>query len=336
MSYIWVLLPAAIAILIVAAVLIVSWTWNQFHSPFHSVQSSTQLVRIEPGLTSSEISRKLESGGHVKSARLFLLYLWLTGNTDRIQAGEYLFDRPLSIAEISDKMIRGVVHYYKVTVPEGLDLKETAKRFVDSGFASHEEFEDAVKKTELIRDLDPEATDLEGYLFPDTYFLPRGATALQIVRQMVSNHLRIWDPVRRERVQQTQMTIREIVTLASLIEKETGLDSERPLVSAVFHNRLDRGMKLACDPTVIFAVKLVKPYDGTIHQSDLNLDSPYNTYIYPGLPPGPIASPGQKSVEAALNPEDSDYLYFVSKNDGSHFFSRSYDQHSKAVQKFQR
>ena len=153
---------------------------------------------------------------------------------------------------------------------------------------------------------------------------------------MIESFRQTWTPEHSRRARELQLSIREVVTLASLIEKETALDQERPLVSAVFHNRLQQNLKLACDPTVIYAVKQVKEFDGIIHQSDLDLDSPYNTYLYPGLPPGPIANPGLESIEAALYPAQVDYLYFVSTNDGSHYFSNNYRDHNRAVRQYQR
>jgi UPF0755 protein len=190
--------------------------------------------------------------------------------------------------------------------------------------------------TEAIADLDPEAQNLEGYLFPDTYYLTRGMNEVEIVQSMIDGFRSVWSKEYDVRSRELAMTVREIITLASLIEKEAALPHERDLVSAVFHNRLRLNMKLACDPTVIYAVKLTKPYDGVINQSDLELDSPYNTYLYAGLPPGPIANPGEKAIQSALYPADSNYLFFVSRNDGSHVFSSNYRDHSRAVQQFQR
>jgi UPF0755 protein len=157
-----------------------------------------------------------------------------------------------------------------------------------------------------------------------------------VILSMISNLRKLWTQEKADQARELDLTLREVLTLASLIEKESGLESERNLVSAVFHNRLKIGMKLASDPTVIYAVKRIKEYDGIIHRSDLQLDSPYNTYLYPGLPPGPIANPGLASIKAALHPADVDFLYFVSKNDGSHFFSRHFRDHNRAVQQYQR
>ena len=171
---------------------------------------------------------------------------------------------------------------------------------------------------------------------PDTYLLPHGASPRKIVATMVDDAREFWTDEHLARARDLGLTVRDVVTLASLIEKETGQAEERPLVSAVFHNRLRKGMHLMCDPTVIYGVRLLKEFDGVINQSDLALDSPYNTYRYPGLPPGPITNPGRASLEAALYPAQADYLYFVSRNDGTHVFSEDYRSHERAVRRFQR
>lgn len=240
------------------------------------------------------------------------------------------------MTEVINILHEGRIRYYSVTVPEGLDMKEIAEIFVSAGFGSREKFEETFRDTDLIRHLDPVAENLEGYLFPETYYLTSDLSASEITGMMVEGFLDFWSPRHEKRAKELELTTRDSVTLASLIEKETALMEERALVSAVFHNRLDLNMRLGCDPTVIYAVKQVKPYDGVINRSDLALDSPYNTYLYPGLPPGPIANPGRASLNAALNPAESDYLYFVSRNDGSHVFSKTSREHNRAVQLYQR
>jgi UPF0755 protein len=254
----------------------------------------------------------------------------------QLKAGEYQFAKPESLEEVITKIAAGRVYYHRVTIPEGLELAQIATIFVESGFGTQDRFLSLMNDTGPIAELDSSANNLEGYLFPETYFLTSGMSELEILELMLRNFRDFWSEANRQRSKDLDMTLREVLTLASLIEKETGLDHERPLVSAVFHNRLQRNMKLACDPTVIYAVKQVKPYDGVIHRSDLELDSPYNTYLYPGLPPGPIANPGRRSIEAALFPAESDYLYFVSRNDGSHIFSTNYRDHHRAVLQYQR
>jgi UPF0755 protein len=199
-----------------------------------------------------------------------------------------------------------------------------------------EEFLFYCSNVRLISRLDPQASDLEGYLFPETYHFPKDYTAREIVETMVKQFLRTFQPPWEERAKQLDLSVREVVILASLIEKETGQADEKKLISSVFHNRLRIGMKLDCDPTIIYALKEEGRFDGNLRKRDLSWDSPYNTYVYAGLPPGPIANPGKESLEAALFPADEDYLYFVSKNDGSHHFSSSFVEHQRAVDFYQK
>ena len=186
-----------------------------------------------------------------------------------------------------------------------------------------------------MRDLDRSATDLEGYLFPETYAVSRHVMPQQLVRAMVERFTRVLTQDLRDAASARGLSVRQLVTLASIIEKETGAASERPLVAAVYSNRLKIGMGLQCDPTVIFALQRAGRFDGNLSREDLAFDSPYNTYRYPGLPPGPIAAPGKGSLEAAARPADADYLYFVSRNDGTHAFARTLDEHNHNVQEFQ-
>ena len=294
------------------------------------------LVDIPRGASLGQIAQTLEGQGVVRSARLFRWYSAAFSLSTRLQAGEYLFDRPMSLVEVAEKLRRGDIHYRKLVLREGLDLDEIVHYLQSQGWGSTQRLEELAHDTSPMAGLDPQAEDLEGYLFPDTYHLTREMNEFQVVSLMLDRFRSAWSEERQRRAQQLGMSLRQVLTLASLIEKETALASERPLVSSVFHNRLKRNIKLACDPSVIYAVKRVKPYDGIIHRSDLQLDSPYNTYLYPGLPPGPISNAGLQSIDAALYPADTDYLYFVSRNDGSHVFSRTYRQHARAVQEFQR
>jgi UPF0755 protein len=253
-----------------------------------------------------------------------------------LKAGEYHFTHPISTLEVFEKLRKGEVYRVRVTVPEGLSRQEIVMLLSSNGFGPPDRLRQATAARDLIRSLDTAAEDLEGYLFPDTYFFARRATPKEIARTMVSGFTRVWTEGRQERARELGLSVREVVTLASLIEEETGASSERPLVSAVFHNRLRRNIPLACDPTVVYGVKRAKPYDGVINRSDLELDSPYNTYLRAGLPPGPICNPGSASIDAALYPASVDYLYFVSKNDGTHVFSSDYASHQSAVRRYQR
>ncbi len=329
----WMALGIGIALILLAPLF---WLQIRIREPFKGFLEPEVRVIVNSGATVNEIGRLLEREGVIASARLFRIYVLLNHLSTRLQAGEYQFSEVASLEEVVDTIVAGHVHYHRVTIPEGLEIPLIASIFAEAGFGTVSQLLTAMNDISAISDLDPLAEDLEGYLFPDTYFLTSGMTERKIVFLMLENFRQFWTPEKQQRAKDLNMTLREIVTLASLIEKETALEGERPLVSAVFHNRLRKNMKLACDPTVIYAVKRVKQYDGVINLSDLGLDSPYNTYLYPGLPPGPIANPGRMALEAALYPADSDYLYFVSRNDGSHFFSVHYQDHAQAVRRYQR
>ena len=323
---------AAITLLSAAAFWFVHLHLSQ---PFQGFLGETRVL-IVAGDTAADIAVTLENTGVIDSARFFRWHVRSQGDDYFLQKGEYRFREPLSIIEVAAKIHRGEVHYYKVTLPEGLSVEEITKRLAAEGFGEASRYQQLIESPDLISDLDPKAKDLEGYLFPETYFFSLGMDEGEILETLTNRFRSTWNSERQHLSNQLGFTLRETISLAALIEKETALASERPLISAVFHNRLRRNMKLECDPTVIYAVKQVKKYDGTIHQSDLNLDSPYNTYKYPGLPPGPIANPGADSIDAALRPSPVPYLYFVAKNDGTHFFSSNYRDHRRAVLAYQR
>jgi UPF0755 protein len=210
-----------------------------------------------------------------------------------------------------------------------------AEIFERAGLGTRDEFRRAAADTSLVAELDPDADSLEGYLFPDTYALPRRASAPDVVQAMVNGFRQAFDASLRQAAVAREMSVREVVTLASLIEEETAASHERELVSAVYHNRLRIGMPLQCDPTVIYAMRLAGTWNGNIRRSDLQMDSPYNTYRYRGLPPGPIAAPGRAALAAALAPTDVDYLYFVSRNDGTHVFASTLAEHNRNVAEWQ-
>lgn len=330
------LLPSLATLFLAIAAVAAAYCWLELNQPYRDYEAPELVLTVPSGQTIKGTAQQLEESGVIKSSRLFEIFFRFYRREQQLQAGEYRFEGNLSLFDVVEKLKNGDIHHYRVTVPEGLDRVEIAQVFVSAGFGSLERFLVLMNDPAPILDLNPEAETLEGFLHPNTYFLPSGSDEKAIVDLMLSTFRRLWTDDLSQRAAGIGLSISEIVTLASLIEKETGKPEERSLVSAVFHNRLKIGMKLACDPTVIYAVKRVKEYDGIIHRSDLQLDSPYNTYLYPGLPPGPIANPGQASILAALNPADSDYLFFVSRNDGSHIFSTNYRDHSRAVQRYQR
>jgi UPF0755 protein len=222
-----------------------------------------------------------------------------------------------------------------ITFREGLTIRQMAALYESKGFGDAREFIAAASRGELVQDLDPAAKDLEGYLFPDTYTLPRKATAEQLITRMVAGFRKALTSDVVDAMTAKGLSLRQLVTLASIVEKETGNKDERPLVAAVYANRLKIGMGLQCDPTVIYALERAGRYNGNLTREDLQFDSPYNTYRYAGLPPGPIAAPGRASLAAAASPAPVPYLYFVSKNDGSHAFAETLDQHNRNVQQYQ-
>lgn len=310
--------------------------WSvRLQRPFRAYAGDEQFVEIPQGAGSRAIGERLAASGVVHDTVTFRLALWRSGKGRQLKAGEYRFDRPMTAGEVIDKIARGDVYTVSVTFPEGLTFTEMAKIYEAHGLGTAAAFSEAARDPAAIRDLDPAAKDLEGYLFPETYALPRKSDAAALVRQMVGGFRRALTPQVREAAASRSLSIRQLVTLASIVEKETGRADERPLVSAVYSTRLRIGMPLQCDPTVIYALARAGRYDGNLHRDDLQFDSPYNTYRYPGLPPGPIANPGKASIEAAARPADADFLYFVSRNDGSHEFARTLDQHSRNVQKYQ-
>jgi UPF0755 protein len=261
--------------------------------------------------------------------------LWVTGSGRRLQAGEYRFDRPSSAREVAGKIARGEVYVRPLTFPEGLTYKQMSALYEGKGFGPALDFINAAKRGALVSAVDPDAKDLEGYLFPDTYKLPRSTTAELLVGRMIAAFMKTLTPELMDKAEARGLNVRQLVTLASIVEKETGNPDERPLVAAVYANRLKIGMGLQCDPTVIYALERAGRYNGNLTRDDLQFDSPYNTYRHAGLPPGPIASPGRASLEAAASPADVPYLYFVSKNDGSHAFAATLDEHNRNVQQYQ-
>jgi UPF0755 protein len=271
------------------------------------------------------------ASGIVRDALTFRAALLLSGRARSLKAGEYRFESPLHALDVIDKIARGDVYKRLLTFREGLTIVDMSQVFEEKGFGKAADFRKAADNASLITDLDPAARDLEGYLFPETYSLPRDTPAAAVIEQMVAGfRTALTEDVRAAATAQG-LTIRELVTLASLVEKETGAADERPMVAAVYRNRMKVHMGMQADPTVIYALQKAGKYNGNLSRDNLQFDSPYNTYRYAGLPPGPIASPGKASLQAAAKPADVDYLYFVSKNDGTHVFASTLDEHNRNV-----
>ena len=321
---------------VLGVVTVAAWTYISFHQPYKGYDAVEQFVDIPPGSGSTAMGRRLADAGVIRNASSFKVAVWIRGAGRRLQAGEYRFTEPMTLAEVVDKIAKGDVFVRSITFREGLTVREMADLYQAGDFGTAAAFIAASKKAALIQHLDPQARDLEGYLFPDTYTMPRRTTADELVERMTKRFEKALAPDIVQQASARGMNTRQLVTLASLVEKETGKAEERPTVAGVYSNRLKIGMGLQCDPTVIYALMLAGRYDGNIRRDDLQIDSPYNTYRYSGLPPGPIAAPGEASLRAAANPAGIPYLYFVARGDGSHVFSTTLDQHNRNVNEFQR
>jgi UPF0755 protein len=296
--------------------------------------------QISPGQSTIQIGQQLASLGLVRNATIFRFWVQLTGSAGSLRAGEYDLAPNMSIPTITGKLLRGEVKLYGVTVPEGYSVAQIKALLVARGFADAERFDAATAAAAANGSLPVEFASsrawqilhpLEGFLFPDTYMLYRGITEGEIVRAMVTRFKASITPAMQTRAAELGMTMNEVLTLASIIEKEARLAEERPIISGVFHNRLEGDMALQSCPTVRY---VMKDPNGPITSRELAIDSVYNTYMYPGLPPGPICSPGLPSVNAALYPADVEYLYFVAKLDGSHAFARTLSEHNENVRKY--
>ena len=289
-------------------------------------------VEIAPGSSSSQIGEQLERSGVIHSRYGFdLVRLWKRGV---LKAGEYRFDHPVPVTEVYARIARGDVYTLPVTIPEGATRFDIAARVEQAGLVNKEEFLAATTQdTPLITDIDPQAHNLEGYLFPDTYRFPRKATASHIVATMVRRFRSVAAQIGLGNGSSPQ-SVHAVVTLASLVERETAVNAERPMVASVFNNRLAKNMPLMTDPAVIYGLQLAGKWRGAIYQSDLAYDTAYNTYRHAGLPPGPIANPGLPSLRAALNPAQTDFLYFVAAGADPHGKSRfaaTLEEHNKNV-----
>lgn len=289
-------------------------------------------VDVAPGTSAVRIGKILESAGIVRSRYAFdIVRSWKKGH---LRAGEYKFDHPATVAEVYERIARGDVYTKAVTVPEGASMFDIATRLEEAGFGTRQEFlNEARRQTALVADLDPAAKSLEGYLFPDTYHFSPKATPAQIATAMVKRF--------RQAAEQVGLTgnVHKVVTIASLVERETAVDAERPLVASVFANRLAKGMPLMTDPSVIYGLELQRAWRGTIYASDLKRDTPYNTYRHAGLPPGPVANPGIPSLRAAMEPAQTSYLYFVAANDnpqGKSIFASTLEEHNRNVASYRK
>ena len=326
--------PRLFFLLLVLAIAAGETVWvvySHTQEPFQGFPGLETFVEIPPRTGSIGIGERLAAAGVVRDTVTFRAAVWMKGRARELKAGEYRFDHPVSAVEVVARIVKGDVYKRLITFREGLTIAEMAQVFEEKKFGSAKDFIAAAGNFSLIHDLDPAARDLEGYLFPETYALPRQTPASELVAQMVEGFRKVFDARVRAAAEDAGLPVRQAVTLAALVEKETASPPERALVAAVYLNRLKRHMPMQADPTVVYAMMKAGKYHGNISKEDLQIDSPYNTYRYPGLPPGPVAAPGKASLEAAAHPAAVDYLYFVSKNDGTHVFAETLAEHNKNV-----
>lgn len=295
--------------------------------------ANTSLL-LHPGYSTRRIASELKKAGVIRSERLFWLWHELHPKPS-LKAGEYLFEREATLPQVYGRIARGDIYFHVVTIPEGYTMFDIAKAMEDAGLGSAVDFlQVAETQTQLISDLAPEAKSLEGYLFPNTYRFTRTQTLGEMAAEMVHQFRQVAQQIGLTTV--ANPDVAKVVTMASIVEKETAANEERPLVASVYYNRLTQKMALDADPSVIYAELLSGTYQGSLHHADLAVNSPYNTYRFPGLPPGPIGNPGKSALEAALHPESTKFLYFVSDGNGHHRFAASLEEHNRNVAAYRR
>ncbi|MFN7965271.1 MAG: endolytic transglycosylase MltG [Acidobacteriota bacterium] len=309
-------------------------TLSYLATPFGSPGGEPIVVSVPSGASAKQVATLLESKGVVSKAWAFAWFLRLSGSQNQLKAGEYAFSLPLSPTAIARKLSRGEMNLVSVTIPEGLTLAETAKAIASSGLAQERELIRVFGTAALVRDLDPAARDLEGYLFPETYRFAKGVSVDSIAKTIVDTFRQRFVQPEAGAIAGSGRTMRQLVTIASLVEKETAVGEERARIAGVIADRLAINMPLQIDPTVIYARKLAGTWDGDIKRADLAWNHPYNTYVHRGLPPGPVASAGLAALQAALAPQRTGALYYVSRGDGTHEFSKTLADHSRAVRRY--
>lgn len=308
--------------------------WSALQSPYKGYPEPARRVDVRKGQRTAGILRRLQTAGILRDEYVPLIYMKVVRGGDSVKAGTYEFTKPMTPLEVIDKLVRGDVIQRTVTIREGLDRFAIARLFAAEGLGREAEWNKLTADPELIRDIAPQAESLEGYLFPDTYKFNPGTPARVIVAALVQNFRKNFGGEMAYIT--TGLDLHQTVTLASIVETEAKLPQERPIVASVYLNRFHKHMLLGADPTVIYAMKLANRWNGNIRKDDLQIDSKYNTYRYPGLPPGPIASPGVASLRAAAAPATTEFLYFVAKHDGSHAFSTNLEEHNRNVELYQR
>lgn len=321
-----------LAVLLLPPILFISGLYAYYNLPYDD-RSRDVIVDITKGETLGEISRQLAEKRLVRFPQCFVFLARLLDRDRFVRTGRYRLLSSMSPREILESLCRGVVLLRRVTVPEGMTVKRVADILQKNGLADREEVFEAERDREFLKQLGIEGDSLEGFLFPDTYHFAVGLPCRDILRTMVTQFWSLYDPGMRARQESLGLKTSEVVTMASIIEKETSRREEKPLIASVLHNRLRKTMPLQCDPTVIYGIE---NFDGNLRRVHLETPNPYNTYLNRGLPPGPICNPGLDSIKAVLDPEETPYLYFVSKNNGTHHFSARIEDHNRAVQKYQK
>jgi UPF0755 protein len=313
-----------VTFLLLIALAVGGWIWWAVYTPV--APHAATAILLHSGYSTRRIAVELQKAGVIRSARAFRLWHRLHPQPS-LKAGEYLFERSVNLPEVYGRIARGDIYFHTVTIPEGYTMFDIAKAMEEAGLGPAQDFlHIAQTQTELISDLAPQAKSLEGYLFPNTYEFTRTQSLEEMVAQMVHQFRQVAQQIGlNTNVQQT-------VTMASIVEKETAVPEERPRVASVYYNRLAKRMALDADPSVIYAELLAGTYTGSLHHADLSVNSPYNTYRFAGLPPGPIGNPGRSALEAALHPDETKFLYFVSDGkDGHHRFAQSLQEHNRNV-----
>jgi len=330
-----------VLVAILAAVAAAAWIWYGVARPYQGFPSEGVFVTLPHGASNPTVARLLKQNGVIRSALAFKIYA-RQHRKRKLQAGDYFFNHAMNGQEVFWKIANGEVYRQPFTVREGQTMFDIARALEAGKFMSASAFLEVAHDPRLIQDLAPQAKSLEGFLYPATYFLPLHPTPAELTAEMVKKFREEWvriaasEMAQDESAPEHQRSIMSVVTLASLVERETPKAEERPLVASVFQNRLDRRIPLQCDPTVIYALEQTAHYAGTLTGKDLHVDSPYNTYAHLGLPPGPIGNPGEASLRAALTPAHTNYLYFVANAQGGHCFAPTLEEHNRNVQRYRR
>ncbi len=323
---------ALIPFFLIIVLAVGGWAAWLIHAPLTPPANASLLLR--PGYTTRRIAAELRKAGVIRSETAFRLWHW-THPRHSLKAGEYRFERAATLPQIYGRIARGDIYFHVVTIPEGYTMFDIAKAMEDAGLGSSADFlRIAETQTQLVSDLAPEAKSLEGFLFPNTYQFTRTQSLQEMAAEMVHQFRLVAQQMGLNSA--AAPSLPALVTMASIVEKETAAPEERPRVASVYYNRLGLKMALDADPSVIYAEQLAGTYTGSLHHADLAVNSPYNTYRFPGLPPGPIANPGRSALEAALHPESTKFLYFVADGNGHHRFARSLEEHNRNVNAYRR